>query len=79
MASINIRVDDGLKERAYSVLAQLGLSPSDAMRQFLTYVADNGKLPIKAMMVSDEDAELIAIVQQRLQSPQPVRVTLDDL
>ena len=77
MASINIRVDDGLKERAYSVLAQLGLSPSDAMRQFLTYVADNGKLPIKAIMVSDEDAELIAIVQQRLQSSQPVRVTLD--
>jgi RHH-type rel operon transcriptional repressor/antitoxin RelB len=79
MASINIRVDDGLKERAYSVLTQLGVSPSDAMRQFLAYVADNGKLPIKAMMVSDEDDELIAIVQQRLQSPQPVRVTLDDL
>lgn len=79
MASINIRVDDGLKERAYSVLAQLGLSPSDAIRQFLTYVSDNGKLPIKAIMVSDEDAELIAIVQQRLQSSQPVRVTLEDL
>lgn len=40
MASINIRVDDALKERAYSVLAQLGLSPSDAMRQFLAYIAD---------------------------------------
>jgi RHH-type rel operon transcriptional repressor/antitoxin RelB len=79
VASINIRVDDGLKERAYSVLAQLGLSPSDAIRQFLTYVSDNGKLPIKAIMVSDEDAELIAIVQQRLQSSQPVRVTLEDL
>ena len=40
MASINIRVDDALKERAYSVLAQLGLSPSDAMRQLLAYIAD---------------------------------------
>lgn len=79
MASINIRVDDALKERAYSVLAQLGLSPSDAIRQFLAYVADNGKLPIKAIMVSDEDAELIAIVQQRLKNPQPVRVNEDDL
>ena len=49
------------------------------MRQFLAYVADNGKLPIKAIMVSDEDAELIAIVQQRLKNPQPVRVNLDDL
>lgn len=79
MASINIRVDDALKERAYSVLAQLGLSPSDAVRQFLAYVADNGKLPIKAIMVSDEDAKLIAIVQQRLKNPQPIRVNVDDL
>ena len=36
------------------------MSPSDAMRQFLGYIADNGKLSIKAFMVSD-DADLLLL------------------
>ena len=47
--------------------------------QFFTNVVDNGKLPIKAIMVSDEDAYHIAIVQRHLQNSHPLRATLDDL
>jgi RHH-type rel operon transcriptional repressor/antitoxin RelB len=35
MASINIRIDDDLKARAYSELERLGVTPSELMRQAL--------------------------------------------
>ena len=44
MASINIRVDDDLKARAYKELDRLGVTPSELMRQALQYVAERGKL-----------------------------------
>ena len=40
MASINIRVDDELKARAYQELERLGVTPSELMRQALQYVAE---------------------------------------
>ena len=39
MASINIRIDDDLKARAYLELEKLGVTPSELMRQALQYVA----------------------------------------
>lgn len=42
MASINVRIDDELKARAYRELEKLGVTPSELMRQALQYVADVG-------------------------------------
>ncbi|HIC6969582.1 type II toxin-antitoxin system RelB/DinJ family antitoxin [Salmonella enterica] len=84
MSTIQIRVDEELKKNAYRALEKLQLSPSDALRLFLRYVAENEKLPFSevSVMVSeeDEDADILAVVRERIKNPSKrIRVTLDDL
>jgi RHH-type rel operon transcriptional repressor/antitoxin RelB len=79
MASINVRIDDDLKVRAYRELEKLGVTPSELMRQALQYVAERGQLPFKPVLLTEEDEALLATVRERLAAPQRVRVTLDDL
>ncbi|RLM25791.1 MULTISPECIES: type II toxin-antitoxin system RelB/DinJ family antitoxin [Brenneria] len=79
MGSINLRIDDDLKTRSYAALEKLGVTPSEALRLTLEYIAENERLPFKQTLLSDEDAELVEIVRERLRNPKPVRVTLDDL
>lgn len=79
MASINIRIDDELKQRSFAALEKLGVTPSELLRQTLKYVAERGKLPFKAALLSEEDEALIAVGAQCLASPQRVKVSLDDL
>ncbi|MEQ9882195.1 type II toxin-antitoxin system RelB/DinJ family antitoxin [Pectobacterium brasiliense] len=79
MGSINLRIDDDLKTRSYAALEKLGVTPSEALRLTLEYIAENERLPFKQALLSGEDAELIEIVRERLRNPKPVRVTLDDL
>ena len=57
----------------------MGVTPSEALRLMLEYIADNERLPFKQTLLSDEDAELVEIVKDRLRNPKPVRVTLDEL
>jgi RHH-type rel operon transcriptional repressor/antitoxin RelB len=57
----------------------MGATPSEALRLMLEYIADNERLPFKQTLLSDEDAELVEIVKERLCNPKPVRVTLDEL
>ena len=77
--SINLRIDDELKARSYAALEKMGVTPSEALRLMLEYIADNERLPFKQTLLSDEDAELVEIVKERLCNPKPVRVTLDEL
>ena len=80
MANLNIRVDDHIKQQAFLAFDNLGLTPSEAIRAFLSYVASTGRMPIKQVLVSDEDAELYAIVQKRLNEPEKIKdTTLDEL
>lgn len=80
MSNLNIRIDDSIKQQAFIVFNDLGISPSDAIRSFLTYVAETGKMPIKQVIVSDEDAELYELVKKRLSEPEKIReTTLDEL
>ncbi|THE02030.1 type II toxin-antitoxin system RelB/DinJ family antitoxin [Shigella flexneri] len=58
---------------------KMGVTPSEALRLMLEYIADNERLPFKQTLLSDEDAELVEIVKERLRKPKPVRVTLDEL
>ncbi|MBK4988930.1 MULTISPECIES: type II toxin-antitoxin system RelB/DinJ family antitoxin [unclassified Pseudomonas] len=79
MASINIRIDDELKARAYKELERLGVTPSELMRQALQYVAERGSLPFRPVLMTEDDEDLIATVRERIASAQRVRVRLDDL
>ena len=79
MATINLRIDDELKARAFEELKKLGVTPSELLRQTLQYVADSGELPFKNVLLTDEDAELLAIARERLREPQRVTVPLDEL
>lgn len=79
MASINVRIDDDLKARAYRELEKLGVTPSELMRQALQYVAERGQLPFKPVLMTEDDEALIAMVRERLAAPQRVKVSLDDL
>jgi len=79
VGTINIRVDDELKLRSFEALEELGVTPSELLRQTLEYVAENRRLPFKPVLLTDEDAELLDIVRERPQEPQPVKVSLDDL
>jgi len=79
MASINIRIDDDLKARAYRELEKLGVTPSELMRQALQYVAERGQLPFKPVLMTEDDEALMATVRERLAAPQRVKVSLDDL
>ena len=79
MGSINLRIDDELKARSYAALEKMGVTPYEALRLMLEYIADNERLPFKQTLLSDEDAELVEIVKERLCNPKPLRVTLDEL
>lgn len=79
MASINVRVNDELKAKAYQELERLGITPSELMRQALQYVAEHKQLPFKPVLLTEEDQALIDLVRKRLASPQRVKVSLDDL
>ncbi|MFS0828187.1 type II toxin-antitoxin system RelB/DinJ family antitoxin [Pseudomonas phoenicis] len=79
MASINIRIDDVLKARAYQQLERLGVTPSEFVRQALQYVAEKGELPFWPVSMSEEDEHLIAIARERLALPQRVKAQLEDL
>ncbi|MBP5947065.1 MULTISPECIES: type II toxin-antitoxin system RelB/DinJ family antitoxin [unclassified Pseudomonas] len=79
MAFIRIHIDDDLKQRSYTELERLGITPSELLRQTLQYVADRGKLPFKTALPSDQDEKLIAVATERIATPQRVTVRLDDL
>lgn len=61
MASINIRIDDNLKVRAYLELERLGITPSELMRQTLQYVAERGQLPFRPVLLTEEDEALMTM------------------
>ncbi len=79
VASINIRIDDDLKARAYRELEKLGVTPSELVRQVLQYVAERGELPFKPALMIEDDEPLVATVRERLANPQQIKVSLDDL
>ena len=76
MASINVRISDDLKARAYSELKKLGVTPSEFMRQTLEYVAERGELPFT---MNERDEALFEVVRERISTPQRVKVSLVDL
>jgi len=80
MATLNVRLDDKLKEEAWKVLEKLNITPTEAVRLLFQYVAENGRMPVKTVTVSEDEAALLEVVRERLANPQKgIKVRLDDL
>lgn len=45
-SNFNIRLDDDLKARAFAVIERFGLTPTQAMRMFLTQIAETDSVPL---------------------------------
>lgn len=80
MATINVRLDDKLKEEAYAVLEKINLTPTEAVRQLFQYLAENGRMPVKTVTVSEAEESLLRVMRERLASPgKAIKVRLDEL
>ena len=44
--NFNMRLDNELRGRAYPILEQYGLTPSQAVRMFFNQIAQTGKVPL---------------------------------
>ena len=64
MATLNVRLDDKLKNEAYAVLEKLNITPTEAV----------------PLTVSDSEEALLRTVRERLANPQEaIKVRLDEL
>ncbi len=67
-ALVQTRIDADVKERATTVLENMGLTVSDAVRILLTRTANEGVLPLELISTSDaHDAWFRAKVLQALE------------
>lgn len=81
MATVNFRVDETLKKKSYAVLKEQGVAPTEFFTNMLEYIANTGKLPVQKTLLSEDDAELLAIVRKRINDSKEMfeEVTLDNL
>lgn len=81
MATVNFRIDDNIKTNAYKVLDEQGITPTEFFTNLLKYVVETGKLPVKNVLVSDDDSELLALATKRSKDPQSKfrEISLSDL
>ena len=52
--NFNMRLDDALRARAYPVIEQYELTPSQAVRMFLNQIAETGKIPLSFDWAADQ-------------------------
>ncbi|WP_201618369.1 type II toxin-antitoxin system RelB/DinJ family antitoxin [Psychrobacter urativorans] len=60
----NIRLDQDLKDRSFSVLESYGLTPSQAIRLFLNQVADTNAVPLSFDYQPKLNAQTIAAIAE---------------
>jgi DNA-damage-inducible protein J len=60
----NIRLDQDLKDRSFSVLQSYGLTPSQAIRLFLNQVADTNAVPLSFDYQPKLNAQTIAAIAE---------------
>lgn len=63
MGTINIRIDDKLKEQAEDILAELGLNMTSAITIFLKAVVRNNGIPFTLEIPSKETSKAIKEVE----------------
>ena len=71
-ALVQTRIDADVKERATTVLENMGLTVSDAVRILLTRTANEGALPLELISTSEaHDAWFRAKIMQALEDTRP--------
>lgn len=78
-ATISFRIPTQIKDSVKPILEANGMTLSELCQNVLVYVAETGKLPIKKILINEEDEELIRIARERLQEPGSIPVRLEDL
>ena len=58
MATIQVRVDDGMKAKADSLFSSLGLDTSTAVRMFISAAIDNNGIPFAIKRNKDKKPNL---------------------
>ncbi len=56
----NFRIDADIKEKAYEVLSQLGMRPTDAVNMFMHHIALFKELPFKPGLPNAETQDTFA-------------------
>ena len=56
--TIQFRIDSNVKEEAYAVFQQMGISPSEAVRVFLKQVQKTGTLPFPVVAADSTDLDV---------------------
>ena len=63
--NFNMRLDNNLRWRAYPVLEQYGLTPSQAVRMFFNQIAQTGKVPLSFDWADNQVLTPKAVAQLR--------------
>lgn len=56
MATLNIRLDDELKAQSFAVIERFGMTPSQAIKLFLTQIANTDTIPLSFDYKKNEPA-----------------------
>ncbi len=71
-ALVHVRIDEDLKDKAAEVLAEYGMTVSDATRILLTRIAKEGTVPPILLATKDQyDEWFRSKVQEALDDPSP--------
>jgi DNA-damage-inducible protein J len=82
MANVQVRVDDGLKEQAQFVAAQMGLDLSSAIRLFLAQMVQENRIPFQPTadpFYSVQNQEALRRSLAELDAGKVVTKSLDEL
>jgi len=84
MAQVNIRIDDGLKEKADSLFDELGLNMTTAINIFVRQAVRQGRIPFDITTHADpfySDSNMIAINEaaNQIERGQIVVKTIEEL
>jgi DNA-damage-inducible protein J len=76
---VRARIDAQVKEEASRVLGEMGLTPSDGIRMFLTSVAKKKELPFHPMDFFEPNAETIAAMEETERGEVHTSLTVEEL
>lgn len=79
MALVDGRIGGNSEIHVSKITHALDISSRDPVSEPLEHVAEHGGEFFSSVLVKCEDAVLIAVVRERMDSPERVKVFLDDL
>ena len=65
-SAVDARIDTELKDRAESILAQLGISPSEAMQMFYSQIVLHNGIPFDLALPKPKPAAIATMSREEL-------------